>query len=71
MDMKGWTAKQALDAVHDLKTLGYTVGTDFDFAYIPEVQPGILFDYVQSRPRSVCFTFYNESMATWFAIAYT
>jgi hypothetical protein len=58
---------EIFDMVHDLKKRDLVSHKDFDFAYIPcenDYHGGI------KIPKSVVFTFYQESIASWFAIKY-
>jgi hypothetical protein len=56
---------EIFDMVHDLKKRDLVSHKDFDFTYIPE-------EYVSGikTPKSVVFTFYKESIASWFALKY-
>lgn len=57
-----------LDIVDDMKKQGYRLGTDFDFSYHP-----YLFDEF-SGEESLAYTeflFYNNSLASWFAMKYS
>lgn len=61
----GWTISRILDAVYELRAQGLVQGQDFDFAYYSgEVTAD------NTIERRIVFTFYTESMATWFAIKY-
>jgi len=53
--------------VAELKSLGYQVGIDFDFEYSSGK-----FDWSTQVdvPRQTKFTFYNEPVASWFALKY-
>ena len=60
-----WNINRIVDVVHELQARGLVQGQDFDFAYYPaEVTAD------NTTRRRVVFTFYTESMATWFAISY-
>ena len=61
-------ATQALDIVHELRTLGYVQGRDFDFSYHQSFWDG--FGH-EETPRHTIFKFYNETHASWFALKYT
>jgi hypothetical protein len=57
--------------VADLREAGYKQKIDFDFQYIPAK-----FDEEEATPRRVTprhtiFTFYNESLSSWFALKYS
>jgi hypothetical protein len=61
---------EIFDMVHDLKKRGLVSHKDFDFTYIPSEnvsQNG--YDAIKI-PKSVVFTFYKESIASWFALKY-
>lgn len=64
-----WNANRVIDVVHSLRAQGLVQGQDFDFTYYSSSE---IFDdesYTVTKRRTV-FTFYTESMATWFAIKY-
>jgi len=65
--INNWTVSRVLEVVQDLRAKGLEQGTDFDFGYYPSY-----FDDFGGtiRQRHTVFTFYTESMATWFTIAY-
>lgn len=51
--------------VQELRQHGYRQIHDFDFQYIPASWlDGVL------TPRHTIFTFYNESVASWFVMKY-
>ena len=60
-----------LDIVRDLRRGGLEQGIDFDFAYSPE-----RLDYNLATvgevlaKRKTVFSFYDDSLASWFAIKY-
>ena len=60
-----------LGIVRDLRQAGLVQGTDFDFAYTPE-----RLDYNLASvgevlaKRQTVFSFYNDSIASWFGIKY-
>lgn len=63
-----WNINRIMDVVHDLRAQGLVQGQDFDFAYYPgEVTTD---EFHIATQRRTVFTFYTESMATWFAIKY-
>jgi hypothetical protein len=51
--------------VCELREYGYVQTKDFDFSYYPAV-----FTDEEVLPRHTIFTFYNESVASWFALKY-
>jgi len=52
--------------VQELREHGYKQKIDFDFQYVPAST-----DYSHDLvPRHTIFTFYNESIASWFAMKY-
>ena len=57
---------RTLEIVHDLKTHGWVMGKDFDFAYHKE-----MWDDFRSEPireHHTVFTFYNDSNASYFML---
>ena len=60
-----------LEIVRELRQLGLVQGQDFDFAYTPEQ-----LDFISDKgiqiivQRQTVFSFYNESLASWFGIKY-
>lgn len=65
--VKHKTSHEISQIVSELKDLGYRVHIDFDFEYSAGK-----FDWstVVDVPRQTKFIFYNESMASWFALKY-
>jgi hypothetical protein len=57
---------EIFDMVHDLKKRGLVSHKDFDFAYFPSENDKLGY----GSPKSVVFTFYKESIASWFALKY-
>lgn len=53
--------------VRELKSQGYVVGKDFDFAYSSGKYD---WDKLESVSRQTKFTFYNEAMASYFSLKY-
>ena len=51
--------------VAEMREYGYIQRHDFDFAYYPAQSTG--YDLI---PRHTIFTFYEESLASWFAMKY-
>jgi hypothetical protein len=65
--MDGMLPKQAMETVSELRDKGYVQGIDFDFTYHPSINDRF------SGPTKPCytiFTFYKESLATWFTLRY-
>jgi len=56
---------EVLEIVHQVKQQGYKQGIDFDFAHF---QAKISIDGVERRYTN--FMFYNEKLATYFALRY-
>ena len=57
---------KTLEIVHELKTQGWRIGNDFEFAYHKE-----MWDDFSSEPISehhTVFTFYNDSNASYFML---
>ena len=57
-----------MDIVHEMRSMGYKQGVDFDFAYhAPK------FDYFGSTTEVAFaeFMFYNNSLASWFVLKYS
>lgn len=64
----GWHSPKVLGVVDALKAKGYVIGTDFDFEYHKPKH-----DYISGHllyNRHTVFSFYTESLATWFSLAY-
>jgi UDP-N-acetyl-D-mannosaminuronate dehydrogenase len=62
---------QILDIVRELRRTGLQQGKDFDFAYQPEkVDYDIATGAHLLEQRQTVFSFYNESLASWFGIKY-
>jgi hypothetical protein len=60
-----------LKIVRELKDQGLVQGQDFDFAYTPERLDMNLASFGEIiSMRKTRFTFYTESLATWFGIKY-
>ena len=59
-------ANEILELVGHLKKQGYCQGSDFDFAYHQSQWDGM----IGETPRHTIFTFYNEQLATWFALKF-
>jgi hypothetical protein len=62
-------ANRVIDIVIELRRQGYVQGQDFDFAYSPERYDNFSHEPVM-RAHAV-FTFYDDSLASWFAIKYS
>jgi len=60
---------RVMEIVRELRAEGYIQGMDFDFAYRPS-DWGNGFAMTPIRERHTLFTFYNERLATWFALKY-
>ncbi len=60
------SANEILELVGHLKKQGYCQGSDFDFAYHQSRWD----EMVGEIPRYTVFTFYNEQLATWFALKF-
>jgi hypothetical protein len=60
---------KALEIVQELRSDGYVQGTHFDFEYIPPKADPISGHWVDSK-RYTIFTFYVDSLATWFTLKY-
>lgn len=58
-----------LEIVRDLRQNGLVQGQDFDFTYRPSKWDNFSGDPVYNR--STVFTFYQEELASWFALKYT
>jgi hypothetical protein len=60
-------ASQIIDIVLEMRKQGYVQGRDFDFAYHQ-----IRWDeMIGEIPTSAIFTFYEDALASWFAIKYS
>jgi hypothetical protein len=62
-------ASHVIAIVHEIRGHGYIQGQDFDFAYSPERYDNFSHEPVV-RAHAV-FTFYDDSLASWFAIKYS
>lgn len=62
-------ASRVMDIVHEMRYQGYVQGQDFDFAYHPQRYDN--FSYEPTEPGYVVFAFYQDSLASWFAIKYS
>ena len=62
-------ASQVIAIVIEIRDQGYVQGRDFDFAYSPERYDNFSHEPVM-RAHAV-FTFYEDSLASWFAIKYS
>jgi hypothetical protein len=63
-----WKSGEVLDVVKELRNRGYVQGTDFDFEYFKPKH-----DYISGHleyNRHTVFSFYTESLATWFSLTY-
>ena len=57
---------KTLEIVHELKTKGWVMGADFDFAHHrPEYDD---FGHDFNFPRRTVFTFYNDVNASYFML---
>lgn len=61
------SANKAMDIVGELREKGYGQGIDYDFAYHPSINDRFT---GPTKPSYVVFTFYKESLATWFTLKY-
>jgi len=64
----GWHVPKVIEIVGDLKQKGYALGTDFDYVYNKPKHDDTTYQLVYNR--HTVFTFYNESLATWFSLTY-
>lgn len=60
---------QTLEIVKQLKNHGLKLNEDFDFYYVPE--KGCWTNDEVFKPRHTIFTFYNDSLSSWFVLKYT
>jgi hypothetical protein len=67
--MEDMGPNKALEIVQELRNTGYIQGTHFDFEYIPPESDPISGHWVDSK-RYTIFTFYVDSLATWFTLKY-
>jgi hypothetical protein len=63
-----WRSGEVLDVVKELRNRGYVQGTDFDFEYFTPKHDDTTYQLVYNR--HTVFTFYKESLATWFSLTY-
>jgi len=66
--LKHRTSAEISDIVANLKRQGYNVGEDFDFEYSPGYYEWTASEH---RPRQTKFTFYNQTLATYFMLKWT
>ena len=59
---------EIMEIVRELRSKGYIQGVDFDFEYHKPVFNDWSGDAVYNR--HTIFTFYKESLATWFTLKY-
>ena len=62
-------ASQIIDIVLEMRKQGYVQGRDFDFAYNPPRYDNFSYDPVMQG--CTIFTFYEDALASWFAIKYS
>ena len=67
--LEGRTVSEMLDIVKELRAQGMQTGVDFDFAYTP-VTYGEDGCYDMHEKPYTKFSFYNEKLATLFALKY-
>jgi len=65
---EGWGPGESMDVVKELRARGYVQGTDFDFEYHKPKYSETTYESVYNR--QTVFTFYKESLATWFSLTY-
>lgn len=62
---------RVLEIVHELRQEGLVQGQDFDFAYSPErLNYNLAYIGEVLDQRHTVFSFYNDSLASWFALKY-
>jgi hypothetical protein len=61
---------QTLKVIYELRDNGYTQGTDFEWCWNPTVWNNDDFSFDEDIPAHCLFTFYNESLASWFILKY-
>jgi hypothetical protein len=59
-------AKRTMEIGHELRSMGWKQGIDFDYAYYKAEFDNFSYDAI-SRRRAV-FTFYNDSNASYFML---
>ena len=55
-----------LEIVHEMRSLGYKQGVDFDFSFVPATYDG----YNELTPKRTEFHFYNQILTSWFAMKF-
>lgn len=60
------TAARMLEIANELRSSGLVQGQDFDFAY----RPNQVINLFEDRTPFAEFTFYTDSLATWFRLKY-
>lgn len=67
--IEGQNASIAMELVRELRDSGLVQGSDFDFAYHPEIIDEFSGNRIQSR--HTVFFFYSEKTASWFSLKHT
>lgn len=62
----GLTTSEVIEIVHQLRNNNLMQGVDFDFTFYPASWDG----FNLASHRHAVFTFYKESIATWFILKY-
>jgi hypothetical protein len=60
------TAKRTMEIGHELRSMGWVQGVDFDYAYYPEKCDN--FSYYPIVKQHSRFTFYDDSNASYFML---
>lgn len=66
-----WSPELAITVKYELEEMGFARGVDFDFAYHPPVWTcHSNLSWTRSE-RLTIYTFYDETIASWFNLKYT
>jgi len=59
---------QVMNIIYELRDMGYVQGTDFDFKYVPTITDD--HSVYEVFEKCTFFTFYKDSLASWFTLKY-
>ena len=62
----GYRLDRIISIVHELRNQNLTQGVDFDFEYLPPTWDG----FSGRMTNHAIFTFYKDSLASWFSLKY-
>jgi hypothetical protein len=61
---------ETLRIIYELREMGWQQGRDFEFRWNPTKWCNENFTFDEEEPAHCLFTFYEESLATWFTLKY-